>query len=190
MKKLTQAVRAGAFYFSLAAISNAQEVTMMDAKTFQSLEAASKQYDEAFNKNDAHAIAGLFTPDAVEVGPEGLAYGELAIERRYADGFAKWHQNDRQNTIDRAYMLGDAAVVVSRFNVGSAKGYAVSLNKLEGDQWKIYLSVYNVTPSASPAPTPTPTPSSPGLLATPAPTPTPSPSPTPVASPGTSKLQE
>jgi ketosteroid isomerase-like protein len=188
MKILTQAVRAGAFYFSLAAISNAQEVTMMDAKTFQSLEAASKQYDEAFNKNDAHAIAGLFTPDAVEVGPEGLAYGELAIERRYADGFAKWHQNDRQNTIDRAYMLGDAAVVVSRFNVGSAKGYAVSLNKLDGDQWKIYLSVYNVTPSASPALTPTPTPSSPGLLA--APTPTPSLSPTPVATPGTSKSQE
>jgi hypothetical protein len=58
----------------------AQEKTEIDPKTLQGIEIAAKQYDEAFNKNDASAIAALFMPDAIEVGPEGPAYGVQSIQ--------------------------------------------------------------------------------------------------------------
>jgi hypothetical protein len=47
--------------------------------------------DEAFNKNDAAALAALFTEDAVYVVPEGLFCGRQAIEKRYADVFQRRH---------------------------------------------------------------------------------------------------
>jgi uncharacterized protein (TIGR02246 family) len=40
-----------------------------------------KKYDEAFNKNDAAAVVGLFTEDAVFVTPTGPVYGREAIEK-------------------------------------------------------------------------------------------------------------
>jgi ketosteroid isomerase-like protein len=143
----------------------AQEKTEFDPKTLQGIEMAAKQYDEACNKNDASAIAALFMPDAIEVGPEGRAYGAQSIQKRYSDGFAKWHQTDHLNTIDRAYMIAKEAVAIMKFSVGEVKGYVVTINAQDGDTWKIQLAVYNVTPTQVPA-TPTPTPK-------PTPTPTP-----------------
>jgi uncharacterized protein (TIGR02246 family) len=46
--------------------------------------------DEAYNKNDAGAVAALFTEDAVLVAPDGMFYGRQAIEKRYADTFQRW----------------------------------------------------------------------------------------------------
>jgi ketosteroid isomerase-like protein len=139
----------------------AQEKAEVDPKTIQGIEMLAKQYDEAFNKNDASAIAALFMPDAIEVGPEGPAYGVQSIQKRYSDGFAKWHQTDHLNTMDRAYMIGKDAVAIMKFSVGEVKGYVVTINVQESDTWKIHLMVYNVTPTAVPAtPTPTPTPTS------------------------------
>ena len=43
--------------------------------------------DEAYNKNDAAAVAALFTKDALLVEPDGLFSGRQAIEKRYADTF-------------------------------------------------------------------------------------------------------
>ena len=44
-----------------------------------------KKYDQAFNKNDATAVAALFAEDALQVTPEGLYSGRHAIEKRYAE---------------------------------------------------------------------------------------------------------
>jgi ketosteroid isomerase-like protein len=137
----------------------AQEKAEVDPKTIQGIEMLAKQYDEAFNKNDASAIAALFMPDAIEVGPEGPAYGVQSIQKRYSDGFAKWHQTDHLNTIDRVYMIGKEACAITKFSVGGVKGYVVTINAQDSDTWKIHLAVYNVTPtSATPTPTSTPTP--------------------------------
>jgi len=38
--------------------------------------------DEAFNKNDATAVAALFTEDAVLVASDGMFYGRQAIDKR------------------------------------------------------------------------------------------------------------
>ena len=64
--------------------------------------------DEAFNKNDATAVAALFTEDAVLVAPDGIFYGRQAIEKRYADTFQQWPittfigQRAQLNAIDNA----------------------------------------------------------------------------------------
>ena len=41
--------------------------------------------DEAYNKNDASAVAALFTEDGVLVVQDGMFCGRQAIEKRYAD---------------------------------------------------------------------------------------------------------
>ena len=45
--------------------------------------------DEAYNKNDAAAVAALFTEDALLVEPDGMFSGRQDIERRYADTFQR-----------------------------------------------------------------------------------------------------
>src|SRR5258705_121040 len=45
--------------------------------------------DEAYNKNDAAAVAAFFTEDALLVEPDGMFSGRQNIERRYADTFQR-----------------------------------------------------------------------------------------------------
>ena len=45
--------------------------------------------DEAYNKNDAAAVAALFTEDALLVEPDGMFSGRQDIEKRYADTFQR-----------------------------------------------------------------------------------------------------
>jgi hypothetical protein len=51
--------------------TRAQEKNAVDPQVRQEVEALNLKYDEAFNQNDAEAVAALFTADAVETGPEG-----------------------------------------------------------------------------------------------------------------------
>ena len=39
-----------------------------------------KQWQAAFNKGDTSAVAGLYTPDAVEVTPSGIQVGPAAVK--------------------------------------------------------------------------------------------------------------
>jgi uncharacterized protein (TIGR02246 family) len=65
--------------------SFAQQKDTADRQIAQQIRAAAKKYDEAFSKNDAAAMAALFTDDAVQVAPDGVYYGREAIEKRYAE---------------------------------------------------------------------------------------------------------
>jgi uncharacterized protein (TIGR02246 family) len=56
-----------------------------DPQIAQQIRERGKKYDEAFNKNDATAVAALFTEDALQVTPDGLYSGRQAIEKRYAE---------------------------------------------------------------------------------------------------------
>jgi uncharacterized protein (TIGR02246 family) len=48
-----------------------------------------KKLNDAWNNNDASALAALFTKDAVLVNDTGPIYGRDAIEKTYADLFQK-----------------------------------------------------------------------------------------------------
>ena len=69
-----------------------------DVKALGEFNALGMKYDEAYNKNDAVALAALFVEDAVVVTDTGPIYGREAIEKQYADVFQKWHYS---NHIDK-----------------------------------------------------------------------------------------
>ena len=78
------------------------------AKAIDDFGALSLKLDEAFNKNDASAIAALFTEDGILVTSDGMFSGRQAIEKRYADIFQRWPittfsgQRYQLNAIDNA----------------------------------------------------------------------------------------
>jgi hypothetical protein len=60
------------------------------AKAIDDFGAVSLELEEAFKKNDASAIAALFTEDGILVASDGMFTGRQAIEKRYADIFQRW----------------------------------------------------------------------------------------------------
>ena len=59
----------------------------VDPRIVEQLNVLSQKFDEAFNNNDAAALAACFTKDAVLVTDTGQIYGREAIERYQADAF-------------------------------------------------------------------------------------------------------
>jgi uncharacterized protein (TIGR02246 family) len=91
-----------------------------DPKTIEQFDEFNKKFDEAFNNNDAAALAAFFTEDAVQVTPEGPIYGREAIEKRYADLFKHFHVSNHLNTVDEEWRNGDATDNRPRGNRGFA----------------------------------------------------------------------
>jgi hypothetical protein len=62
----------------------AQEENTVDPEVLQQIEAVYTKYDEAYNKNDAAAIAALFTQDALQVwqGSDGRWHGFRSASHR------------------------------------------------------------------------------------------------------------
>jgi uncharacterized protein (TIGR02246 family) len=65
------------------------------------LVAYDKKYDEAFNNNDAAAVAALYMEDAVHVTDTGPIYGRTAIEKWYEGVFKNVHISNHLITPDQ-----------------------------------------------------------------------------------------
>ena len=134
----------------------------------QQLEAKIQKYNEAFDKNDASAVAAFFTEDAVLVTDKGPIYGREAIEKHFADLFQNLHFS---NHIDKAdqyspHIIGTAGdemwsngewSLTLQEKTGDPiplKGYWSEIFFREGDAWKIRMQIWNITPApAAPAET-------------------------------------
>jgi hypothetical protein len=103
--------------------------------------------DEAYNNNNAAALAPLFTEDAVLLAPDGMFFGRQAIEKRYVDAFQQspittFSQGTYGlNAIDNAVwsvgewwgtLQGETGPVLVR-------GYESALHVPEADARKIHL---------------------------------------------------
>jgi uncharacterized protein (TIGR02246 family) len=122
-----------------------------------------KREDEAYNNNDAEAIAAIFTEDAVFVTPQGSIFGSGAIEKFYAERLQKVHFSnhiikfdpDSPHVIGTAgnemWATGEWSVTIQGQSGGpiQIKGYWGATKAREGDTWKTRLDVYNVTPHPS-----------------------------------------
>jgi ketosteroid isomerase-like protein len=125
------------------------------------IEAATKAYDEAFNKEDAAGIVAYFAADVIETGPFGPAYGKEACQARYADVAAKDHPAGHVNTIEKMYMLGNNVVVIQRWKVNTHNGWVTIVFVPKGDgDYAIQLATWNYAdftpPPAGSSPTTTP----------------------------------
>ena len=144
-----------------------------DRGVIEQLGALGQRYHEAYENNDAAALAACYTWDAVIVTPQGPVYGRDAIENWYADQFERWHPKSQIDKVDPDSLRligtpGDAVWMNGEWtrtiqgpsgNSTEVKGYWSSIDVREGDTWKIRLDTFNqipvraATPSATASPT-------------------------------------
>jgi uncharacterized protein (TIGR02246 family) len=132
-----------------------QQKDTADSKTDQELRASAREYSERYNKNDAAALAALFTEDAVQVTPEGILYGREAIEKSYADTFQQWHPTNHIAKVDQVNAISEVAWKVGEWSCTvqtengplPIKGHYASIFVREGDAWKERVLSYNLVPT-------------------------------------------
>ena len=131
---------------SFTAPTLAQNGDTIDPQIVQQIHVLAMKYDQAFNKNDAVAVAALYTEDAVYVAQRGTFRGRPAIEKAYATYFQRWHSVNHVSTIDRVIAAGDDVRVFGAWssnfrdtNGASGKdwGHYRWLLVRQGDDWKI-----------------------------------------------------
>jgi ketosteroid isomerase-like protein len=139
----------------------AQQKDTADPETAQKILAITLAFNEASANSDAAAIADLFTEDGLFVTDTGPVYGREAIQKWYEDMFQqlqiKKHvgipDQDCPHTIGTAgnevWENGEWSETI-QFGSGDPieiKGYWSSIDRREGDDWKIRLLTVNVTPA-------------------------------------------
>jgi ketosteroid isomerase-like protein len=138
-----------------------QEKDTVDPKIIHQLNAKYKNYDEAFNINDAAAMGAFFTEDAVLVSDRGPISGREAIEKYYADLFKQFHCSNHIGKPDQysPHIIGTAGNEVWSSGEWSLtlqgetgdpipiKGYWSEIYVREGDAWKVRMQTWNMTPA-------------------------------------------
>ena len=123
----------------------AQEQNMVDPEVRQQIEAVLKMREEAINKNDAAAVAALYTQDAASIrsweSEGGLASGQQAIEKRYRETFAAPSPLDSK--IVQIYPIGNDICAITEYKIMTWKGHAVTIYGREADTWKIRMAYAN-----------------------------------------------
>ena len=133
--------------FSIFAIAGT--IPAVAAETDTSKCTSHKQWQDAFNKGDASAVAALYTSDAIEVTPGGIRVGPAAVKERIEEGLKAGGKNiiiiATQCDIENAY----------RFSSGSWKdetaqgllsGFWTLIEVKDGGGWKIRNLTFNLTP--------------------------------------------
>jgi uncharacterized protein (TIGR02246 family) len=125
--------------------------------------------DEAYNKNDAVAVAALFTEDAVLVGPDWMSSGRKAIEQSYKETFQRSPITDFNSRRERRHLNAiDNAVwstgqwfstLQSETGPVFSWGYWSAIYVWEGDAWKIRMLTLSERPRPAAAASPTASPS-------------------------------
>ncbi|MGA8658700.1 MAG: nuclear transport factor 2 family protein [Chthoniobacterales bacterium] len=135
-----------------------------DVKALDEFSELSQKLDEAYNKNDAAAVAALFTEDGLLVASDGMFSGWQDIEKRYEDTFQRWPITDFNSRRERRHLSAIDNAVWSagqwastfRSETGPifAWGYWSTIYVREGDAWKMrVLSLIEHQRLATPAET-------------------------------------
>ena len=144
---------------SFALPTFAQQTNAPDSQLRERLIAVVQKHADAINNNDAAALATLYTEDAVAVEQDGPTFGREAIEKLWADRFQKVHFSDLVDTIDQdsPHIIGTNGKEIRATGASSATiqgkdwgpilatGYWSVIR--EGDDWKIRMLAFNVTPA-------------------------------------------
>jgi ketosteroid isomerase-like protein len=145
-----------------------EQTNTPDPQLRQQLDAKYRNYDEAFNNNDAAGMATFFTEDAVLVSDKGPISGREAIEKYYADLFKQFHCSNHIGKPDQysPHIIGTAGnelwssgdwSLTLQGETGdpiSLKGYWSEIYVREGDAWMVRMQTWNITPPpAAPAET-------------------------------------
>ena len=147
---------------SFALPTFAQQTNTSDQQLREQLVQIGKKNDDAWNNNDAAALAAIYTEDVIKVTDQGPIHGRQALEKWYAELFKTWHPKNYILKTDSLRIIGTADNIAANGEWSMTlqgkngepiplKGYWAAIYVREGDDWKCRLDVYNVTP-APPAP--------------------------------------
>jgi ketosteroid isomerase-like protein len=150
----------------------AQPTNTPDPQLRQRLVALFKQFDEAYNRNDAAAVGANFTEDAVLVTPYGPIFGRRAIEQWYAELFKGVHLSNLLTPADEdsPHPIGTggnamwatgkwSATLQGHGGSEEAQGYwGSAIEGREGEPWTIRMLCFNTAPASTASPSPMPTP--------------------------------
>jgi uncharacterized protein (TIGR02246 family) len=138
---------------SLALPTSAQQKDTVDPKIAQQIRALAMKYDEAFNKNDAAALAAFYTDDGILVTPHGTFHGRQAIETDYAKhSFREWQATNQVTKVDRVIAVGNEVRSIGKWscnfrthagNADRIQGHYSSVLVREGDTWRIRKYTYS-----------------------------------------------
>jgi uncharacterized protein (TIGR02246 family) len=148
-----------AISFAVPAIAQQQNVP--DPQLREQLGTFFKKHDEAWNNNDASALAALFTDDGIEVTNTGPIYGREALEKNWVELFKHIHMSNHLSTVDQysphiigkagneVWVNGEYSMTLKGENFGPVeqKGYWCLILVREGDAWKTRMSIWNITPA-------------------------------------------
>jgi len=146
--------------FAFALPTSAQQTNLPDPELRQQLLVLAKKFEEAWNNNDAAALAALFTKDTVLVEQAGPVYGREAIQKHYASLFLNVHFSNNlitYNDPNSPHVIGkdgnqtwengewSMTYQVKGADPVQIKGYHASIAVREGGVWKMRMLVSNVT---------------------------------------------
>ena len=131
-----------------------------DPQLRQQLDAKIEKYNEAWDKNDANAVAAFFADDGVLVTNEGPIYGREAIEKHFTDVFQNLHFSNHVDKADQhsPHAIGTAGKEMWANGEWSLtlqeksgdpiplKGYWSEIYVREGDALKVRMQMWNITP--------------------------------------------
>jgi ketosteroid isomerase-like protein len=144
---------------SLTLPTFAQQTNVPDPQLRQMLDASIKKCDEAFNTNDAAALAALYTDDAVIVTDHGPIYGREALEKHFADLFNAIHISNHIGKADQysPHIIGTASndmwangewrATLQGHGTGplDVQGYWSAIKVREGDVLKTRMATWNIS---------------------------------------------
>jgi len=129
-----------------------------------------RKLDEAYDKNDAAAVAALFTEDGLFVTPDGMLSGRQEIAARHAETFQRSpiidfncsRERRHLDAIDNAVWSAGQWASTSQSPTGPvfAWGCWTAIYVREGDAWKFRMLTLSEHPRPAATPSPTASPSS------------------------------
>ena len=135
---------------SFAMTTIAQQTSAPDPQLRQQIVALLEKFTEAWNNNDASALAALYTKDAVEVRAAGgvtragVFSGRQALEKMFAADFALY-SGKMVNKLVQVYAMGDNDIcAIGNSSAGTWKAYTLTayVRALDGT-WRIYMTYVN-----------------------------------------------
>ena len=127
----------------------------VDPKIAQQIRVFAAKYDEAYNRNDAAAVAALYMQDGVYATPHGTFHGWQAIEEHYAKRyFQEYPSKNMFTNVDRVVAVGNDVRVIGRWSdifqqpgggTMQADGPFSWVLVRESDTWKIRTDTHDLT---------------------------------------------
>jgi ketosteroid isomerase-like protein len=110
-----------------------------------------KQWQDAFNKGDVSAVAALYTSDAVEVTPAGIAVGPAAVEKRVDGAIREGWKKDLVIVATKCDIEGAVRWSSGSWNETSPQGsseggFWTAIEVKDGNGWKMQNLTFNQTP--------------------------------------------